>query len=113
MGVKKKIYNCLPEWIKIALFKMKDFDKSYGYGEIYSVTLNNAFDTYLTPAEKSDKKLIDDLTDDIVKCWIRYRALPYEYFLFDFRNRSDAERGEFETDMDSGKPSIISGGNQG
>lgn len=100
MGVKKKIYNCLPEWIKIALFKMKDFDKSYGYGEIYSVTLNNAFDTYLTPAEKSDKKLIDDLTDDIVKCWIRYRALPYEYFLFDFRNRSDAERGEFETDMD-------------
>ena len=100
MGVKKKIYNCLPERIKIALFKMKDFDKSYGYGEIYSVTLNNAFDTFLTPAEKSDKRLIAELTDDIVKCWIRYRALPYEYFLFDFRNRSDAERGEFETDLD-------------
>ena len=100
MSAKTKIYNRLPESVKIALFKLKDFDKPCGYGEIYSETLNNAFDTFLTPEEISDKKLVGKLTDDIVKCWIRYRALPYEYFLFDFRNRSDAERGEFETDMD-------------
>lgn len=100
MSVKKKIYNCLPESVKIALFKKMDFDKPFGYGEIYSVTLNNALETFLTPEEKADKKLVRKLTDDIVKSWIRYKALPYEYFLFDFRNRSDAERGEFETDMD-------------
>lgn len=100
MGVKKKIYNSLPECVKIALFKVKDFNKPCGYGEIYSVTLKNAFDTFLTPEERADKKLIGGLTHDIVKCWIRYNALPYEYFLFGFRDKSDAERGAFETDMD-------------
>ena len=100
MSIRKKIYNCLPESVKISMFKRKDFNKPYGYGEIYSVTLNKAFDTFLTSEEKEDKKLVSKLTDDIVRCWIRFKALPYEYFLFDFRNRSDEERGEFETDMD-------------
>ena len=35
-----------------------------------------------------------------MKCWLKYQALPYEYFLFNFRNRSERERWEFETDMD-------------
>lgn len=100
MSIKNKIYNSLPESVKIALFKTLRFNKPCGYGEIYSVTLNKAFDTFLTPEEKADRKLIKELTDDIVKCWVRYNALPYEYFLFNFRHRSEKERGEFETDMD-------------
>lgn len=100
MSVKSKIYNCLPECVKIAVFKRKHFNSPCGYGEVYSVTLKKAFETFLTPEERKDEKLLRELTDDIVKCWIRYKALPYEYFLFDFRNRSDAGRWEFETDMD-------------
>ncbi|MBO7493985.1 MAG: hypothetical protein J6T87_07575 [Bacteroidales bacterium] len=100
MSIKNKIYNSLPESVKIALFRTLRFNKPCGYGEIYSVTLNKAFETFLTPEERADHKLMNNLTDDIVKCWVRYKALPYEYFLFNFRNRTDRERMDFETDMD-------------
>ena len=100
MGLKSKIYNHLPLGIRTIVFKTMMMDKPCGYGEVYRVTLNKAFDTFLTPEERSNDQLIASLTDDIVKCWLKYQALPYEYFLFDFRNRSDEERWEFETDWD-------------
>ena len=100
MKLKKLIYNYLPLDVKVFFFKRKKMDKPCGYGEVYRDTLNKAFDTFLTPEERCDKKLVEMLTDDIVKCWLKYKALPYEYFLFNFRNRSENERWEFETDID-------------
>ena len=100
MIINNIVYNYLPLSIRAYIFKKKMMDKPCGYGEVYQLTLNKAFDTFLTPNERNDKKMIQKLTDDIVKCWLKYSALPYEYFLFNFRDRSDAERWKFETDMD-------------
>lgn len=100
MGIKSFIFNHLPMFVRIKLFEKMWMDYPCGYGEVYSVTLNKAFDTFLLPEEKGDKKLMKKLTDDVVKCWLKYKALPYEYFLFNFRNRTEKERLTFETDMD-------------
>ncbi len=99
MSIKRKIYDCLPESVKIAIFKIRQFDKPCGYGEVYSVTLNKAFDTFLTPEEKADKKIVKELTDDIIRCWLRYQALPYEYFSYDLMNCDDAKRATYMTDV--------------
>lgn len=75
-------------------------DTVCGYDKTFRVMLNEAFDTYLSGNERNDKALIHKLTNDIVMCWLQYKALPYEYFLFNFRKLNDRERWEFETDMD-------------
>lgn len=90
----------MPLAIQRQLFKKMHYNKPCGYGEVYSVTMDNALNTFLTDEERSDKKLVRQLKNDIIGCWIKYKALPYEYFLFNFRHRTDAERSEFETDRD-------------
>lgn len=100
MGLRSILYKRLPLGIKTLIFKKMMMDKPCGYGEVYRVTLNKAFETFLTIEERNNKVLIGRLTDDIVGCWLRYKALPYEYFLFNFRNRNESERWEFETDWD-------------
>ena len=92
----EKMATELPVW----LFMQRDFDRPCGYGEVYSVTLAKAFDTFLTETERNDKQLLKNLTKDIVRCWVRYKALPYEYFLFSFRNHDEQWRASFETDID-------------
>lgn len=100
MRLKSIVFNHLPLYIRMPLFKKMRMDKPCGYGEVYRVTLNKAFDTFLSPKERKDEKLMKKLTDDIIECWLKYQALPYEYFLFGFRNRSESERRSFETDVD-------------
>ncbi|MBQ9475746.1 MAG: hypothetical protein IJU69_05790 [Bacteroidales bacterium] len=100
MGVKNFIFNHLPLSVRVKLFEKMRSDAVCGYGEKFEVTLEKAFDTYLTPQQRQDRKLMQELTDDIVKCWLLYRALPYEYFAYDFRNSSDSRRASFMTDID-------------
>lgn len=100
MGIKSLVFNHLPIFVRIKLFEKKRMDTPCGYGENYRVTLNKAFDTFLTTKERNDSRLIKSLTDDIVRCWLLYQALPYEYFLFNFRYRTHTERQTFETDVD-------------
>ena len=70
------------------------------YGHVFSEALKEAYETYLTPEQRADKKYIDNLTNDIIGCWFRYQALPYEYFLFNFEKRDHKSRWAFETDTD-------------
>lgn len=100
MKIRKLIFNKLPLPIRVVVFMMFRMNKPCGYGEVYRITLRKAFDTFLPAEERNDKKLIKRLTRDIVLCWLKYQALPYEYFLFNFRNKSASERWAFETDMD-------------
>ena len=100
MGLKYFIYRHLPLGIKSIVFKKMMMDRVCGYGEPFRVTLDKAFRTYLTEDEQKNGELVKRLTNDIVECWLKYMALPYEYFLFNFKERNDAERWEFETDMD-------------
>ncbi len=100
MSLKRAIYNHLPLALKSIAFKKRMMDTICGYDKPFRVMLNEAFDTYLPENERNDQALIHKLTDDIIKCWLQYKALPYEYFLFNFRKRNASERWEFETDMD-------------
>ena len=102
MGLNKIIYNHLPLFLKTMVFikRKMHLPCGYGNGEPFRVMLGKTFDTYLSENERKDQALIKKLTNDIVKCWLQYKALPYEYFLFNFRNRTDQERWEFETDVD-------------
>ncbi|MBR5079616.1 MAG: hypothetical protein IKX30_12850 [Victivallales bacterium] len=100
MSLKRVIYNHLPLALKSIVFKKRMMDTICGYDKTFRVMLNEAFDTYLSENERKDKPTIRKLTEDIVKCWLQYKALPYEYFLFNFRKLNANERWEFETDMD-------------
>lgn len=100
MGLKSILFHRLPIAFRVRIFKLMLMDRPCGYGEPFRVTLNKSFDTFLKPEERENRKLLRKLTDDMIKCWLEYLALPYEYFLFNFRNRSDKERMEFETDID-------------
>ena len=100
MSLKRAIYNHLPLALKSIAFKKRMMDTICGYDKPFRVMLNEAFDTYLPENERNDQALIRKLTDDIIKCWLQYKALPYEYFLFNFRKLNASERWEFETDMD-------------
>lgn len=101
MGIKMKIYKHLPLDARAWLFEKHLMNRSWGYyDEIYSNALEKAYDTFLIPEKRTDEKYIKDLTRDIVKCWLKYKAMPYEYFLFGFNRRNDEERMSFETDAD-------------
>lgn len=101
MGVKDFIFDHLPLFIRIPLFKKRRMNYVVGcYGHVFSEALSDAYKTYLTPEQRADKKYIDSLTKDIIECWFRYQALPYEYFLFNFEKRDHKGRWSFETDTD-------------
>lgn len=101
MGLKSIVFNHLPLCVRVPLFRKMRMDSVVGcYGQVFREALNEAYETYLTPEQRADKKYIDHLTDDIIGCWFRYQALPYEYFLFNFKDRDHKERWAFETDTD-------------
>lgn len=95
-----KLYKCLPLSIRTRLFEKKLMDRPLLLcnNETYRTLLNQAFGTFLTDDERKDKALIADLTFDTVKCWLKYKALPYEYFLYDLRYSDDNKRSTFMTD---------------
>lgn len=97
--LKSAVYRLLPLTVRVAIFTKRRMDDPCGYGEKFSVYLNRAFDTFLDDEEKKDATLINKLTKDVVSCWLKYQALPYEYFLFGFRNKSQDKRASFLTDM--------------
>ena len=101
MGIKSVIYKHLPISVRVWLFKKMRMDTPVGcYGKIYRESLKEAFDTFLSPEQRADKKYINQLTDDLIGCWILYQALPYEYFLYNFKDRDHEGRLAFETDSD-------------
>ena len=77
MNLKRAIYNHLPLALKYIAFKKRKMDTVCGYDKTFRVMLNEAFDTYLSGNERNDKALIHKLTNDIVMCWLQYKALPY------------------------------------
>lgn len=101
MGIKLKILRHLPLGVRAWVFEKNLMDRHWPswYKETYREALNKALDTFLTIEERDDKKLIQKLTFDIVKCWLQYEALPYEYFLYDLRHSDDEKRATFMTDV--------------
>ncbi len=110
MSIIKKIYHktysMLPVAEKMVIFKRRNMDLPCGYGKPFRDYLNEAFDTFLTPEERHDTKLINDLTNDIIKCWVKYEALPYEFFSYDLRHSDDKKRATFMTDVQKNQACI-------
>lgn len=101
MGIKKVVFERLPMCLRVKLFKKLRMDAHVGcYGHVFRESLNKAYKTFLTPEQRADNKYIDCLTNDIIECWFRYQALPYEFFLFNFKDRDHEGRLSFETDTD-------------
>ena len=55
------------------------------------------FNLFLSAKELKDEKLKRKLTEDIVRCYWLYGAIPNEYFMFDFRHKTDTQRAEWLT----------------
>lgn len=101
MSIKRLIFNHLPIRFRVMLFKKIRMDSIVGcYSQVFSVVLEKAFETFLTPEQRGDKKYIKHITNDIIESWLLYEALPYEYFLFNFKDRDHIGRMSFETDTD-------------
>ena len=94
--IPQPVRNKLKYWH----FRLFRLNKPCGYGEVYRVTMQKALNTFVVPELRQDSRYIRFLKKDIIKCWILYHALPYEYFLFQFEHKNHLERFSFETDMD-------------
>lgn len=101
MGVKMKAFRLLPLNMRVWLFERKLMDRPwpYWYKENYRVLLDKAYETFLTEEDLKDKKKIRELTHDVVRCWLKYEAMPNEYFLYDMRNSDERKRATFLTDV--------------
>lgn len=83
-------------WIdkRVKKFMAKEMDKKDHNAIVYRKDLEDKFKASLKEEELSDKTLIETLTYDNVKSYLLYGITPDEYFLYDFRNKSDKERAE-------------------
>ena len=61
-------------------------------GKIFRDDIAENFSTFLTNEELSDKSYTDNLTKDLVRCYIVYGITPDEYFMHDFRHKDDEYR---------------------
>lgn len=59
--------------------------------------INNAIDGEFSLGRLQGVDLAE-LKKDIKSCYVKYKALPREYFLFDFIHKTDAERATYVTD---------------
>ena len=57
--------------------------------KVFRDDLKEQYDIFLTEAERNDKEYVENLTKDIVRCYLLWKITPDEYFLHDFRNKSE------------------------
>ena len=57
-----------------------------------------ALDIWLPREQLSDKLIVQEIIRDMNECYKKYKCNASEYFLFDFRNKSDDVRSTYVTD---------------
>ena len=57
----------------------------------------------MTENENKNKKQIDKLENDIIKCYFKYGSTPKEFFVFGFRYHDSKRRSEFLTNQHKDK----------
>lgn len=69
-------------------------------GKNFAISINEAFNLFLTDEQKQNKEFLKKNKKDLVKCYILYAATPKDYFLFGFnnKNRTNKQRKLFITD---------------
>ncbi|OKZ18443.1 MAG: hypothetical protein BHV81_07940 [Butyricimonas synergistica] len=69
-------------------------------GKNFAISINEAFNLFLTDEQKQNKEFLKKIKKDLVKCYILYAATPKDYFLFGFnnKNRTNKQRKLFITD---------------
>ena len=79
---------------RVEHFLANDMEKKDHNAIVYRKDIEDNFSANLTEEELSDKVLIERLTKDNIKSYLLYGITPDEYFLYEFRKKSDAERSE-------------------
>lgn len=104
MKIIKKLYRVLLSKYEHRIFPFKYFFGKKKYlakkiwgGGLMETELSNNFEIFLSGAEKKNSRLLNHLEKDIIRCNILYGATPQEYFLFGFRDLSEAKRSQFLT----------------
>lgn len=97
----KKLRNLLRKSKFLSLLyyglHIDDFIFSNGWFGFDS-SIKSAMLKYLSPKELEDERFVKKIRKDIIKCYRRYKCLPSEYFLFNFRNLTDYEKSTYVTD---------------
>ena len=90
------IYDHL-KTIRLLLYKRKR--KLWG-GDTLENELKANLDVFLTMDELKNRLLVSRITYDIALSYVRFGALPKEYFLFDYRNSNNSRRKDFLTNKE-------------
>lgn len=105
--LKSLVFKILPppitNTLKIKRFKQYGFYQEMWGGGIYADNVVKALSANLSKEELANKRLVNSITNDLVKCYLTYAATPEEYFAFEFRNKSHKEREKYLTNMNKDK----------
>ena len=83
---------------KVGYFKRRMMDELI-YGRVsFRDQMNEAIETFLTKKQLADKQYVEKIEDDIIDCYITYKARPRDYFYFDFPNKTAEERDSYLTE---------------
>lgn len=73
--------------MRIWLFKRNCLDLSDYNGTIFRTDLEESYQTFLSKNELSDKKYMNIILNDIIRCYLIYYITPDEYFLHDLMHK--------------------------
>ena len=76
--------------LRISLFLQKGMKETDYNGKIFREDLEEQYSKYLSDEERTDKKYLEWLTKDIIKCYLLYKITPDEYFMHDLRHKEDS-----------------------
>lgn len=68
------------------------------FSKQWKTDVETAIQTYMSSQEREDKKLVEFIRKDILKCYCSCKSKPYEYFLFGLRYCDLRKRKTFITD---------------
>lgn len=66
-------------------------------GEVFKENLEKSRKLFLTESQLNDKAYMKKNLYDIVYSYVKYLSSPFEYFVYDFEHKSDAERATYIT----------------
>lgn len=99
-SLKARIVKLLPMNVRVSIFKRYSMDKPLLYGYTFRQALKKSFDIYISESERCNEYLKNSLTNDLIASFLRYRTLPEEYFIYDFRSKTKDERASFLSDYE-------------
>lgn len=104
MRFTRFITNFVPVSYRARIYSNEFFDRTLQLkmynGESYADALVVALDTYLTEAERRDKKELSLTVRDAIKSNLLFGFKPHEFFMYDLADKSVSEWSEYLAEKD-------------